>query len=122
MAPKKPPPFVVGGGGGCAIPFELRFMFISQRSLNVLRKINQINKTRFDTMIIMRVNQTKNRLTYPLKKRQIDLLFSTLAYSATDHVDLKAKRKTQKNFFSKREKEDVMQIIVDLPTRFVFID
>ena len=33
----------------------------------------------------MKVNESKsdeNRLTYPLKKRQIDLLFSTLAYSA----------------------------------------
>jgi hypothetical protein len=32
----------------------------------------------------------ENRLTYPLEKRQIDLLVSTLAFSATDHVDLES--------------------------------
>ena len=44
----------------------------------------------------------ENRLTYPLKKRQIDLLFSTLAYSAIDHVDLETKKPN--DFFNKKRR------------------
>ena len=54
----------------------------------------------------------ENRLTYPLKKRQIDLLVSTLAYSAIGHVDLEARKEKPKTVFEKkREIEDVMQIM-----------